>query len=377
MAKDYYEILGVNRSADDKEIKKAYRNLAKKYHPDVNQDSPEAAEKFKEAAKAYETLSDTTRRKQYDTYGHDAYEQGMGQGGFDGGFGGFGGFQGGDFGDIFSDLFRGFGGFGGSTQTGPQRGNNLRIDLVISFDDAAFGTKKEIEITKRENCKDCKGTGAENGSALETCPKCGGTGQFKSVQNTLFGQQVIVRTCDRCHGKGEVVKSPCKTCSGQGTVIAKKKINVVVPGGVDTGTRLRISGEGEPGTRGGPYGDLYVDIEVRPHEYFTRKGNDTIYRVSLSYTQMVLGDEIKVPTLDGEEIFHIPEGTQHHEVFRLKGKGFKSLKGNYRGDQQIVVSVKIPKTLSQEQKEKLFHYSEALGETIKPQKKSFWSKIKG
>jgi len=379
MAKDYYEILGVDKTADEKEIKKAYRNLARKYHPDVNKDNPDAEAKFKEVSKAYETLSNADSRAQYDAMGADAYEA-QGEGGGYGGFGGFGGSSwSGNFGDIFGDLFRGFGGAGGGYDArprGPERGRNLRVDLMVTFEEAAFGVTKDVEINKTENCTACKGTGADKGTALSRCPKCGGTGQIKAVQQTLFGQSVIVKTCDRCEGTGQIIDTPCKVCGGSGKKQVRKSISITVPGGVDNGTRLRVAGEGEGGQRGGPNGDLFADIMVRPHPIYAREGNDVIVRQKISFVQATLGDSIEVPTLDGPETLIIPEGTQHGQVFRMRGHGVRNLRSGNRGDQQVRVELEIPKNLTAEQKKNLLKFSESMGESVQPQKKRFWDKAK-
>ena len=280
MARDYYEVLGVDRNASQDEIKKAFRKKARQYHPDVNRDNPkEAEEKFKEANEAYEVLSDDTKKAQYDQYGHDAFTQGGGAsaGGFQGGFGG----QAGGFGDIF-DMF--FGG-GGRQQQGPQKGNDLREDIDISFEDAAFGKSMDITVHRHEECDHCHGTGGEPGSKVDTCPNCRGTGQESVVQNTPFGQMRTQRTCSKCHGSGKIIEKKCSKCRGEGQVIAKRKIAIKVPPGVDNGSRLRVANEGEPGILGGPKGDLYVYIYVRPHKEFERNGNDVVSRVNISFAQ--------------------------------------------------------------------------------------------
>jgi len=368
--KDYYEVLGVPKTASDEEIKKAFRKLARKYHPDVNRDnSSEAEEKFKEANEAYEVLSNAERRTQYDQFGHAAFEGGGGaQGG--GGFGGAGGFS-----DIF-DMFFGQSGFGGSRQSGPERGADLRYDLEITFDQAAFGLETEIQVPRTEDCGICQGSGAAAGTNAETCPQCRGTGQQQVVQNTPFGRMVNVRPCDRCRGEGKIVKTPCKECHGKGKVRARRKIKIKIPGGVDNGSRLRVAHEGEAGNRGGQPGDLYVYIFVKSHKLFTREGDDVICEVPITIVQAALGDEIEVPTLDGKVQLRIPEGTQTATVFRLKDKGIPHLRGSGRGDQHVKVKVITPKKLTDRQKELLLEFAKDGGEDTNPEQKSFFKKVK-
>ena len=365
--RDYYEVLGVPRTASDDEIKKAFRKLARKYHPDVNSDnSKEAEEKFKEANEAYEILSNPERRSQYDQFGHAAFEGGGAQGG---GFGGAGGF-----GDIF-DMFFGQAGFGGRP-SGPERGADLRYDLEIAFEQAAFGLETEIQVPRTEECVTCHGTGAAAGTHPETCPQCRGSGQQQVVQNTPFGRMVNMRTCDRCRGEGKIVKTPCKECHGKGKVRARRKIKVKIPAGVDNGSRLRVAYEGEAGSRGGQPGDLYVYIFVKAHKLFTREGNDIICEVPITFVQAALGDEIEVPTLDGQVKMNIPEGTQTGTVFRLKDKGVPHLRGSGRGDQHVRVKVITPKKLNDKQRELLTEFSRASGDDSHPEQKSFFKKVK-
>lgn len=367
--KDYYEVLGVAKTASEDEIKKAFRKLARKYHPDVNRDnSSEAEEKFKEANEAYEVLSNTERRAQYDQFGHAAFEGGGAQGG--GGFGGAGGFS-----DIF-DMFFGQSGFGGSRQSGPERGADLRYDLEITFEQAAFGMETEIQVPRTEDCGVCQGSGAAAGTHAETCPQCRGTGQQQVVQNTPFGRMVNVRPCDRCRGEGKIVKTPCKECHGKGKVRARRKIKIKIPGGVDNGSRLRVAHEGEAGNRGGQPGDLYVYIFVKSHKLFTREGDDVICEVPITIVQAALGDEIEVPTLDGKVQLRIPEGTQTATVFRLKEKGVPHLRGSGRGDQHVKVKVITPKKLTDKQKELLLEFAKDGGEDTNPEQKSFFKKVK-
>ena len=344
MAKrDYYETLGVNKGASDAEIKKAYRKLARQYHPDVNPGDKEAENKFKEVTEAYEVLSDEGKRAKYDQFGHGAFDNN--------GFGGaqdFGGFN-----DIFDMFFGGGGGFGQDNRKRPRKGADLRFDLSIEFNEAAFGTEKTIEIPKWETCQECEGTGAEKGTHPETCSKCKGTGQFVSTQRTAFGHFQTVRTCNECQGEGTIIKNRCHKCKGQGKVRRTKKISVKIPAGVDSGSRLRMAGDGEKGELGGPPGDLYIFINVKPHELFERQGDDIFLEYPINFVQASLGDEIFVPTLEGKVKLKIPEGTQSGTVFRLRGKGIQNVQGYGKGDQHVQVTVVIPKGLSTEQKDLL------------------------
>jgi molecular chaperone DnaJ len=371
--RDYYEVLGVNKTATEDELKKAYRKLARKYHPDVNRDNPkEAEDKFKEINEAYEVLSNSERRAQYDQFGHAAFDGANGGAGF-GGFGGGGGF-----GDIFDMFFGGQAGFGfgGGRQAGPERGADLRYDMEITFEQAAFGVETEIQIPRTESCKSCNGTGAAAGTHPETCPNCKGTGQVQVVQNTPFGRMVNVKTCERCRGEGKIVHSPCKECAGRGKVKVKRKIKVKIPAGVDQGSRLRVAYEGEAGTRGGSPGDLYVYIFVKAHKLFTREGTDVMIEVPVSFVQASLGDELEVPTLDGKVTLKIPEGTQSGTIFRIKEKGIPSLRGHGRGDQHVKVKVLTPQKLNERQRELLKEFAKVSGENINPEQKNFFKKVK-
>ena len=354
--RDYYEILGVSKTASDDEIKKAFRKMAKKYHPDANRANPqEAEEKFKEVNEAYEILSDPNRRAQYDQFGHDAFSaQGQGAGGF----GGFGGFGGGGFSDIF-DMFFGQAGFGGARQAGPERGADLRYDLEVSFEEAAFGLETEIQIPRTEDCPSCGGTGAAPGTHPENCPDCRGRGQVEVEQNTPFGRMRNIRTCPKCNGEGKIVKTPCKECAGRGKTRVRRKIKIKVPAGVDNGSRLRVAHEGEAGQRGGQPGDLYVFIFVKQHKLFTREGSDVICEMPISFVQAALGDEVEVPTLDGRVKLKIPEGTQSSTIFRIRDKGIPNLRGHGRGDQHVKVKVMTPQKLTGEQKELLRQFARA------------------
>lgn len=380
MARDYYDILGVSKNASQDEIKKAFRKKARQYHPDVNKDNPkEAEEKFKEANEAYEVLSDETKKAQYDQFGHDAFKQGggAGAGGFQGGFGGFGGFGGGAGG--FDNIFDMFFGGGGRGQQGPQKGNDLREDIDISFEDAAFGKSMDIEITRHEECNHCHGTGAEPGTKVDICPNCHGSGQETVIQNTPFGRMQSARTCSRCHGSGKSIEKPCTKCRGTGEMLAKRKIAIKIPPGVDNGSRLRVANEGEPGVLGGPKGDLYVYIYVRPHKEFERSGNDVISHVNISFAQAALGATVQVNTLDGKVELKIPEGTQTGTAFRVKGKGIPYLRNpKQRGDQHIVVTVQTPKKLTDAQRELLLRFANESDEDVNNLQvsKSLFEKIK-
>ena len=378
--RDYYEVLGVSKTATQDELKKAYRKLARKYHPDLNKDNPEAEEKFKECNEAYDVLSDEQKRAQYDQFGHAAFENG-GMGGGPGGFGGFGGaggFGGGGMEDIFDMFFGGQGGRGGGrSNAGPQRGADLRFDLEITFEEAAFGVEKEINLYRDETCEHCHGEGAEPGSKVETCPECHGSGYVRFTQNTMFGQMVNERPCSKCHGEGKIISEPCKKCRGTGTQKKNKKLKVKIPAGVDNGSRLRVAGEGEAGLKGGPSGDLYVYLYVSQHKFFDRDGTTVLCEVPISIVQATLGAEVEVPTLDGKVTMRIPEGTQPGRVMRLKGKGIPSLRGGGRGDQLVRIKVVVPTKINEKQKDVLRKFEEVCGDAINPEKKSFMDKIKG
>jgi molecular chaperone DnaJ len=371
MAKrDYYEVLGVGRNASADEIKKAYRKLARKYHPDANPDNKEEAEaKFKEISEAYVVLSDPEKRANYDRFGHAGVD-GQGFGGFEG-FGDLGGL-----GDIFEMFFGG----GGRRSNGPARGRDIRADLELNLKEAAFGLEREIKVARIEACGTCGGSGAAPGSKPKTCLACGGSGQMQYAQNTPFGRIVQSRTCDRCHGTGQIVEKPCATCHGEGKVRKNRNIKVKVPAGVDNGSRLRLAGEGEVGSKGGPPGDLYVYIHVKPHRIFRREGDDLICELPISFTQAALGGELEVPTLEGNEILKIPEGTQTGTVFRIRGKGIPHVNGYGRGDQHVRVKVVTPRKLSEKQKALLREFAKLSEEEIKDSEaasdKGFFGKMK-
>jgi molecular chaperone DnaJ len=364
--RDYYEVLGVKKDATADEIKKAYRKVTKENHPDLHPGDKAAEERFKEANEAYEVLSDEEKRKKYDQFGHAAFDPNAGFGG--GGFGGFEGFSGGfgDFSDIFSsfgDIF-GFGGGGSQTRNpnAPRRGDNIRTQLNISFEEAAFGCEKELNIPRIEPCTDCKGTGCAPGTTPEVCPDCNGTGQVRTTQRTPFGMAQTMSACPKCRGSGKIIHQPCKTCRGMGSVRRAKKMTVKVPAGIDDGQTISRQGAGNAGANGGPAGDLLITVIVRPHAVFERDGTSILMEQEISFTQAALGAEVEVPTLDGKVKLTIPEGTQPGAVFRLKGKGVPYLRGSGRGDQFVSVNVKVPKNLTGAQKEALRAFADTMGE---------------
>ena len=375
--RDYYEVLGVERAVTIEEIKKAYRKLAVKFHPDKNPGDKAAEEKFKEIGEAYEVLSDPQKRAAYDQYGHAAFDpRSRGFGGRPGA-GGFHDpfeifrevFGANTGGSIFDDLF---GGGHRGDPTGPQRGSDLRYDMEISFEEAVMGTEKEVTLTKLEKCEGCHGTGAETGSSRKVCPTCGGRGQVV-MSRGIFS---IAQTCQRCDGTGQILEKPCKVCGGDGRREKQSKIKLKIPAGVDSGARLRSVGNGEAGLRGGPSGDLYVVLHVRPHEIFQRDGDDLLCEVPIQFVQAALGAEIEVPTLTGKAQIRIPPGTQPNTVFRLKGKGVKSLQGYGNGDLHVRVNVEVPTHLNHEQKAKLQAFAEACDATVNPISQSFFEKAK-
>ena len=359
--RDYYEVLGVKKDATAEEIKKAYRKVTKENHPDLHPGDKACEERFKEANEAYEVLSDEEKRKKYDQYGHAAFDPNAG---FGGGFGGFGG----GFGD-FSDIFSSFGdifGFGGGSQSrnpnAPRRGDNVRTQLNISFEEAAFGCEKELNIPRIEQCTDCNGTGCAPGTTPEVCPECGGSGQVRTTQRTPFGMAQTMSPCSKCRGTGKIIHQPCKTCRGMGSVRRAKKMTVKVPAGIDDGQTISRQGYGNAGVNGGPAGDLLISVIVRPHAIFERDGTSVLMEQDISYAQAVLGAEVEVPTLDGKVKLTIPEGTQPGAVFRLRGKGIPYLRGSGRGDQFVSVNVVVPKNLNNHQKEALRAFAESMGE---------------
>ena len=347
--RDYYEVLGVSRSASVDEIKRAYRQMARKLHPDVNKE-PGAEDRFKELSEAYEVLSDERKRQLYDQFGHAAARQGAA------GMGGFEGFPFGDIGDLFESFFGG----GAAARRGPQRGADLRVRLQLSFEEAVFGTEKELEIPRWETCLICGGNGAEPGKPPQVCPQCGGSGELRRVQQSVFGQFVNVMTCDRCRGEGHIVTHKCTECGGKGSVRRTRKIAVTVPGGVADGNEMRLSGQGEGGERGGPSGSLYVQLAVAPHPVLLRDGFDLIYELPLNVAQAALGADVTVPTLEGPEPFRVPPGTQHGRVFRIRERGVPRLQRSGRGEFRVVARVEVPRQLTPRQRELLA----ALAETF-------------
>ena len=373
--RDYYEVLGVGKSADEKEIKKAYRKLAMQYHPDRTPDNKEAEEKFKEINEAYEVLSDETKRRNYDQFGHEGVNgQGFGGQGFGGGFGS-GGFE--DiFGDIFGDMFGGgFGGSGRQRRRGPERGADIRQNITIDFEEAAFGKKASIKINRSEECDKCSGTGSKPGTSKKTCPTCNGAGEVRTVQRTPFGNIASSRPCGTCGGEGEIIESPCDKCHGTGSTRKVKTIEVDIPAGIDDGQMIKLAGQGEVGTKGGPRGDLYIVVNIRNHSLFTRDGYDVYLEMPISFSQVALGGEIEVPTLDGKVVYNVPAGTQTGTVFRLREKGIKKLRGNTRGDQYVKVVVETPKNLTDRQKELLRELAKESGDEVHEKKRSFGQKI--
>ena len=366
--KDYYEVLGVSKDADEKEIKKAFRKKAMEFHPDRNPDNKEAEAKFKEVNEAYEHISDPQKRAAYDRFGHAAFEQGgpgAGAGGFGGGFGGFGGFE-----DIFEGIFGGGFGATGSRQrrNGPQKGEDIRYRMNITFEEAAFGVEKEINITREEECSECHGSGAKQGTSAKTCPVCHGSGQVQKQVRTPFGTMMSSTVCGNCNGTGEVIDEKCTKCRGRKTETVKVKKAVKIPAGIDDGSTLRIAGEGQPGSKGGPRGDVYLTINVLPHKLFERDGNNVWLEIPVSFTQAALGAEIEVPTLDGKVKYKVSEGTQTGTIFRIKNKGIPYISNpDKRGDQMVRVTVETPKNLTQRQRQILEEFAEAIGETKKPE----------
>ena len=377
MARDYYEVLGVAKTATPDELKKAYRKLAIKYHPDKNPGNKEAEEKFKELSQAYEVLSDPQKRQQYDQFGPDAFSSSARSQSASGA--GFGGFH--DPFDIFSQVFGSAGGsifddlFGGGSRRNPngrQDGSDLRYDLEIDFEDAGYGADKKIVIPRLDACDRCNGSGCEPGSSKVRCNRCGGSGQISMAQGFFS----IRQACPACGGTGQMVKNPCTKCHGEGQVRVEKTLQIHIPPGVDTGSRLRVAGEGEGGRNNGRNGDLYVVIHVRPHDVFRREGNDVLCEVPIDFVTAALGGVIEVPTISGKAKMRIPEGTQSGTVLRLKGKGVPSLRGGYRGDQHVRIFVEVPTALSKDQKDLLQKFAQSCGTNVNPMRESFLEKAK-
>ena len=359
--RDYYEVLGLQKGATADEIKKAYRKLAKENHPDLHPGDKACEERFKEVNEAYEVLSDDDKRAKYDQYGHAAFDPSAGFGG-GAGFGGFGGFSDfGDLGDIFGDIF-GFGGGASRNTNAPRKGDNIRVQLNVSFEEAAFGCKKEVTVGRVEQCPDCKGNGCAPGTTPEVCPDCKGTGSVRTTQRTPFGMAQSTAPCSKCRGTGKIIHQPCPTCRGMGNIRKQHKISVSVPAGIDDGQTISLRGQGNSGANGGPQGDMLVTIIVRPHARFERDGSSVLLEQEISYAQAALGAEIEVPTLDGKVKLTIPEGTQPDAVFRMRGKGIPYLRGSGRGDQFVTIRIAVPKNLTSAQKELLRQFAATTGE---------------
>lgn len=389
MKRDYYEVLGVDRNADDAALKKAYRALAKKYHPDMNPGDKEAEKKFKEASEAYAVLSDAEKRRQYDQFGHAAFEGGAGGAG--GGFGGFD-FSGADFGDIFGDIFGdlfGGGRRGGRAGNGPMQGANIRKGVRITFEEAVFGCEKELEVVIKDPCTTCNGTGAKPGTSPETCQKCGGKGQVVYTSQSFFGTVQNVQTCPDCHGTGKIIKEKCSDCAGTGYVASKKTIQVSIPAGIDNGQSIRIRGKGEPGTNGGPRGDLLVEVTVSRHPVFGRQDMHIFSTAPISFAQAALGGDVRIKTVDGDVLYNVKPGTKTDTKVRLKGKGVPSLRNKQvRGDHYVTLVIQTPEKLSAEAKEALRKFDALTGNTLnqdidsektdkkKGKKKGFMDKLK-
>ena len=377
MPRDYYEVLGVGKSASDDEIKKAFRQQAKKYHPDLHPGDKEAEARFKEVNEAYSILSDPDKKAKYDRFGH----AGVDPNGFGGGGGYGGGYGGGaydvDLGDIFSSFFGG--GFGGSSRrrTGPQQGADLKYHMALEFMEAAFGCSKSFQLTKEDLCKSCNGSGAQPGTTPETCPTCRGAGRVQQQTQTLFGMTMVTKSCPTCNGRGTVIKTPCAQCRGKGRLKTVKTISVTIPAGVDTGDMLPIRGEGEPGTNGGPYGDLYIEFKVKKHDLFERSGTNTSCNVPITYAQAALGGEIEIPTIYGKEKYTIKEGTQPGDTITLRSKGIPN-KGNpnLKGDHVVKFVLEVPTGLSREQKQLLKQFNDTLTERNYARSSQFFQKIK-
>ena len=370
--RDYYEVLGVQKNATDAEIKKAYRKLAKENHPDLNPGDKAAEARFKEANEAYEILSDSDKRSRYDQFGFAGVDPNYAaqNGGFDGGF------DFGDLGDIFGSFFGG--GFGGGTRSrsGPQRGESLRMGITITFEEAAFGCEKEVNLERVEQCPDCKGSGAAPGTEPETCPNCGGSGTVQQRRQTPMGVFATTGPCPRCSGKGKIISSPCKSCGGTGQTRKRKTVKVSIPAGIDNGQIISLRGQGNAGKNGGPAGDLQIVVSVQPHQLFRRDGSDVYCDAPITFTQAVLGGELEIPTIDGKVSYTLPEGTQTGTTFRLKGRGIPNVNGRGRGDQFVTVHIETPRGLNREQKDALRKFSETLKEHNYKERRSWFDKFK-
>lgn len=381
-SKDYYDILGVSKDVSDEDLKRAYRKLAKQYHPDAqhtDEDKKKAEAKFKEINEAYSVLSDKQKRAQYDRFGSNFEQAGFGAGSYGGGFGGFdfSGFSSGmgvdiDLDDILGSVFGGgFGGFSGSKKSGPVRGADLRYNMNITFEEAAFGTKKEINVSRQEICDSCHGSGAKAGSRVVTCDRCNGRGKIQITQNTIMGSFATVKTCDKCGGEGKVITEPCEKCNKKGVIKKLKRIEVTIPAGIDNGQAISLRGEGDCGRKGGPNGDLFVVVNIAPHKIFTRRGFDILENIKVPYSKMVLGGKIMVPTLEEEVEFTIPEGTQTGTTFKLRDRGIQSIHGRSKGNLEFTVNVDIPKRLTDEQRALLEQFAKSCGDEVSKKKTFF------
>lgn len=372
--KDLYEVLELQKGASDEEIKKAYRRLAKKYHPDLNPGDQEAETKMKEVNAAYEILSDPEKKARYDQFGHAGVDPSYGAGG--GGYGGqYGGFEDFDLGSIFDSFFGG--GMGQQTRrNGPRRGENIQVSVTLTFEEAAFGCEKEITVNRVEKCPDCGGTGAKPGTSAETCPDCHGTGQIKTTQRTVFGVFSSTAPCSRCHGTGKIIKEPCGACHGAGVVRKQRTVTVKIPAGIDHGQTISMRGEGNVGTNGGAAGDIYVTVNVKPHDIFKRRGQDVMIEMPVTFVQATLGAELVVPTIDGKVSYTMPEGTQPDTVFRIKGKGIPNINGRGRGDHFVKIKIEIPRNVTHEQREILNKFDDSVSEGQYKEKKGFFDKMR-
>jgi len=367
--RDYYEVLGISRSATQDELKAAFRRLARQYHPDVN-DSPDAEEHFKEINEAFAVLSDEQRRGAYDRYGHEGVRGPNGMPNFTVDFS--------DFADIFGDLF-GFGGFGRTSQrarNAPRRGADLQYRLDLAFEEAVFGVEKEIEITRDELCVTCNGSGAEPGTSPIRCSTCNGSGEVRRTRQTILGSMVQVTTCPTCNGQGETISTPCHTCKGRGLERRNRKKVISVPAGVDSGTQIRLAGEGQPGVNGGPNGNLFIAIKVKAHKYFHRREYDVLLDLNVNIAQATLGADVEIPTVDGPTMLKIPNGTQPGKILRLRGKGIPKLRGNGRGDQLVVINVEVPINVNNDQRQLFEQLAESLGSEVRPQERGFLDWLK-
>ncbi len=381
--RDYYEVLGIQKGASDDEIKKSYRRLAKKYHPDVNPGDKDAEVKFKEIGEAYEVLSDPEKKSRYDQFGFAGVDPSYGGGQGGAGFGGFGGMGFDDLGDIFGSMFGG--GFGGRQRrhNGPRRGSDIEESVLLSFEEAAFGIKKKLKIYVVEDCETCGGSGAKTSADKTVCQHCGGSGQIKSVQNTMFGQMINTQTCPHCRGEGSIIKNPCPKCNGKGKVKRAKNIEVDIPAGINSGETVSYRGLGNAGTKGGPSGDLLVTVSIKRHSVFTRTGYDVNLEVPITFVQATLGADIEIPILDpdkkyelGKMTYTVPEGTQPSTVVRMRGKGIPHVRSGVRGDMLVKLTVEVPKNLTSEQKEIISQFAKVSGENNYKQRKSFADKMK-